>query len=748
MAAARGPRWRWLASAGNLLTGALLCVSGVAFLIFAVMPADLATEVYLAGAVGFVLLLLARRSRQGWRRALVLMLCLLLTLRYFSWRVTETFVYYDPASLIAALLLMAAEVYSFVLTLLGLFVNFAPITRPVAPAPSGGDVPRVDILVPSYNESPELLAVTLCAAGQITYPDGRCQVHLLDDGGTDQKCSDPNPARAAAARERRRTLQALCARFGAVYHTRARNHHAKAGNINDALSSLSGDLVLILDADHVPTADILSRTVPLFQADSNLFLVQTPHFFTNPDTIEKNLGLFQKMPGENEVFHRAIQSGLDFWNSTIFCGSAALLHRARLLEVGGIATNTITEDAETALALHARGYRSACVAHPMVAGLAPETFVGMVTQQVRWAQGMIQIFLLCNPLGRRGLTVAQRIGYLSCILYWLFPFARLIFLAAPIAYLVFGLRIYAANATGVLVFVLPHMVASLISSDTLFGRFRWPIIPHIYETLLGLLILRPLWATLRNPRAPNFKVTPKGEQVGADFISPLAVPFYVVCAITLAALPIGLWRLANEPTHRDTLLITLFWEMLNALLLLGALGALFERRQRRAVPRLAANMPAALLYNGERHGGRIVDLSMGGARFDADGPVGDPAAAGRLEIEVVVPHVAGPVRLRVHVRTQQPGWVGLAFAADDAQFGQIVRLVHGDSGRWSAFWSDSARSTGVWTAITILPRAGMAALALHGAFLARRAVAALPVRRRRSSILPTELPNGLGSWTA
>ena len=722
---------------------ALSVLGAACFLLCASIPVDVETEVWLALTVGCAIAALACRPRKGFWRGLLLLLCLLLSLRYFTWRITETLVYYDPVSFIAALLLFGAELYGLLLMLLGLFVNVAPITRVMDPAPLRDDAPRVDVLVPSYNEDPDLLAVTICAATQIAYPAGRLHVHLLDDGGTDAKCDDPDPARAAIARRRRQDLQALCARFGATYRTRPRNIHAKAGNINEALPNLSGELVLILDADHVPTADILARTVPLYRHDPKLFLVQTPHFFMNPDTVEKNLDLFLKMPGENEMFHRAIQSGLDFWNAAIFCGSAAVIHRGRLLEVGGIATSTITEDAETALALHARGYTSAYVARPMVAGLAPETFTGMVTQRVRWGQGMAQILLLKNPLGRPGLTVAQRLGYLSLSIYWFFPFARVIFLFAPVAYLVFGLRIYAANTAGVLAFVLPHIIASAVSNAALFNRFRWPLISHVYETLLGLLMLRPLVATLRNPRAPDFKVTPKGEHLHTDFVSPLARPFYVILGITILAFPMGIWRIYADAGQMDLTLTTMGWEVFNLLVLLGALGALFERKQRRGMPRLAADMPAALVADGRRVEGAITNLSTGGTRFVARDAAMDLASNSPLEIEVAPPHLTDPVRLRVLLRTRQGGLCGLAFAPGEDQFRRIVSLVHGDSGRWAAFWADENRTSRATAVFRMLLHTGLAAMGSHALHIAHKAWAGLPTRRPAANIRKTRARNDL-----
>ena len=111
----------------------------------------------------------------------------------------------------------------------------------------------------------------------------------------------------------------------------------KISCINEGINQGCGELILILDCDHVPARDFLRQTIGFFIQDSDLFLLQTPHFFINPDPLEKNLETFRKGPSENEMFYAAIQPGLDFWNASFFCGSAAILRRKHLLEVGGIA---------------------------------------------------------------------------------------------------------------------------------------------------------------------------------------------------------------------------------------------------------------------------------------------------------------------------------------------------------------------------------------------------------------------------
>ena len=87
------------------------------------------------------------------------------------------------------------------------------------------------------------------------------------------------------------------------------------------------------------------RVVP--EAIRKLGMLQTPHHFYSPDPFERNLGQFRVIPNEGELFYGIVQDGNDFWNATFFCGSCAVLRRTALDEIGGIAAETVTEDAHT-----------------------------------------------------------------------------------------------------------------------------------------------------------------------------------------------------------------------------------------------------------------------------------------------------------------------------------------------------------------------------------------------------------------
>ncbi len=712
-----------------------LLLGGVLFL--TALPVDLAVQAAFSVVALLLLAILRRRRKQRFGRIFSLIVMLMISLRYMFWRTSFTLVYADFLSFIGTILLYGAEVYGFLLFLLGSVVNLSPVNRASAPvAWDDAALPSVDVLVPSYNENSELLAITLVAATQIRYPKDQLTVYLLDDGGTVEKRSDPDPVKAAAAQARHVELQSLCRRFGVCYLTRERNRHAKAGNMNEALPRVHGHLVLVLDADHVPAADILEKTVGFFQRDPKLFLVQTPHFFINADPVEKNLNTFAFMPGESEMFHRVIQKGLDFWNASFFCGSAALLRRSCLDELGGFAHQSITEDAETALLLHARGYHSAYVGQPMVAGLAPESFSGFVTQRMRWAQGMVQIFMLRNPLFIGGLTVWQRLGYLSNCLFWFFPFARVIYLLAPTAYLFFGLKIYHASAAQFLAYTLPYFIASMYATGVLFGNVRWPFISFVYEVMQSPFSLNAVWQAIRNPRAPNFQVTPKGGQIGRDYISPLAGPFYRIFLVLTMAMAVGFYRIRfGNPQEMDVAIVTMLWNLFNYLIILAVLGALYERRQRHRTHWMPANLAASLtLADGTvRPGrvvglslgvlvltadqtanlvrpGRVVGLSLGGARFVPQRGSSPIPTEGTLSLAIENRSLGRFSRIEVGPRRRGRAdrSLGLAFEiGDDRAFAELISLVYGDSERWRKFWDSRLKPVGMVRSLVILVLRGM-----------------------------------------
>lgn len=604
----------------RVITLALLAI----FTLIIIQPLSIYSQgVFALMMLGLVIVLYHVRP-QGYRRFLRLLFLLSVALiagRYVVWRVTTTLPSpEDPLAMILGLALFAAEAYTIMMVALNFFVISDPIRRLPAPLPEDTSLwPTVDVYIPTYNEDPELVAHTVRAAVAMDYPKDKFTVYLLDDGGTEQKLSHPD--NGAAAHRRAEKLKALCRRLGAVYMTRERNEHAKAGNMNAAFSRTTGDLIAVFDADHVPTREFLKRTVGYFVRDKKAFLVQTPHAFISPDPIEKNLKLSESMPGENEMFYALVQPGLDRWGASFFCGSAALLSRAALNESGGFSGKSVTEDAETAITLHSRGWRSYYVDEPLITGLQPETFAGFVGQRSRWLQGMIQIFLFKNPLLIRGLSLAQRICYLSIQLFWLFPAARVVFFFAPLVFLFFGVGIYVATIQEFLVYAVPYLIAMLTLGHACYGHLRRPFMSDLYEAVQSVYLIKALVGVLIRPFAPTFNVTDKGETIDEDDLSHLVTPFVLMTILLIAGECVAAWKFFANPDVSGVMIIVGAFNTFNLALALAALGVMCERRQRRKYPRLPANMDAQVKIGDRRIDARIEDLSVRGASLVIDAQI-------------------------------------------------------------------------------------------------------------------------------
>lgn len=614
-------------------------------------------------------------------------------LRYAFWRTMETIPWETHGvALTLALLLYAVEMFAIGFFFLTSFVVADPINRARPnPIKTVAEVPTVDIFVPSYNEPASMLAITLAAATSLRYPAHKLTVYLCDDGGTDQRCNDPDPEKAAAAIERRVQLQGLCRKLGATYLTRAQNTSAKAGNLSAAFARSDSDLIVVFDADHVPTNDFLERTVGYFVQDPRLFLVQTPHYFLNYDPVEKNIGVMNKIPPENEMFYSVIQKGLDKWNASFFCGSGAVMRRVALQENNGFSGESITEDAETALALHARGWKSMYVDRAMLAGLQPETVTSFIAQRSRWAQGMTQIFLLKNPLLQPGLSIAQRLCYTSSSAFWFFPLIRLTFLMAPLIYLFTGFDIYVATVEQFMSYTVIYLAAVLLLQNAMFRKVRWPLISEVYETVLTPYLWRVILSTIRKPRAPTFKVTAKDETLDEDYLAPIASSIFILAGLLAVGVVVALWRWSAFPGDRAIVALVGGWCFFNLLLVVTASGAMCERRQRRRAPRVDLDGAADLILpTGEIISGRLIDISMTGlqvripysdaaTRLTAGKEVRIVPAAPRNDarraIDSVVANVAsdgGVIRL------------GLSFPEEQSaeSLRMIARVMFSDSERW------------------------------------------------------------------
>jgi len=659
----------------------------------------------------------ARWSHSLPGRLFFLSIVFYLSLRYLVWRVFDTLVYLNFVEFTLMAMLFLAEMEVALVHFMGMFSNVWPtssVKKPPLPE-NEEDYPVIDVFIPTYNEPEEIVEITVSACKALHYPKNKLKIHILDDGATLAKREHPDTG--SIAWNRYHVLKEFCKQEGINYITREKNERAKAGNINNALAQTNGELILFLDCDHVPTADFLEYTAGHFLQNPKLFLVQTPHFFINPDPIEKNLHTFHTAPSENEMFFRGTHPGINLWNSSFFCGSAAIIRRKALEEVGGFQGESITEDAETSLDLHSKGWESIFVGKPLVCGLSPETFGDFIVQRSRWCQGMLQLGFLKNPLWMKGLTIPQRICYSSFYLYWFFGFARVLFFVAPTLFILFDLHIYHASTMQVAAYALPHLVASLLATDLLFGRYRWPFFSELYESVQSIFLLLPVFNVIANPHKPQFMVTPKGVHLDHDYLNPLATPFYIMFTIMISALAVAFYRWFNEPHLQDVIFLCTCWLILNLIVALASLGAFWERHQIRHFHRAWAQGEIKFSLKNvhadnrrtPKYEGSLTDLSLSGLGFNTDVQL---ELKHNQELTIFAKDSYGnsyqfPAIVKRAKKEQENMVVGCEFTVPKQHFKSLIGLVYGDSKRWSDFWRRPSTHPGPLGILNFFVRMGI-----------------------------------------
>ena len=545
------------------------------------VPLDLTGQLlFSAGSFGAALLL----SRTPGRLTTLAMIVLSISAssRYMYWRVTDTVGFTNWVDACFGFGLLLAELYAFLVLLIGYFQTAWPLQRRPVPMPQDVDSwPSVDVFIPTYNEPLEVVKQTVFSAMQMDWPEDRLHVYVLDDG-------------------RREEFRDFCEELGVGYLTRDNNAHAKAGNINAALAVTGSDYVTIFDCDHIPTRSFLQICMGWFIRDPKLAMLQTPHHFFSPDPFEKNLDTFHVMPNEGELFYGIVQDGNDLWNAAFFCGSCAIIKRAPLLEVGGVAVETVTEDAHTALKLSRHGYNTAYLELPQAAGLATESLSAHVGQRIRWARGMAQICRVDNPLFGPGLKLGQRLCYFNAMLHFFYGLPRLVFLTAPLAYLFFSAHVFQATAAMITAYALPHLMHASITNSRIQGRFRYSFWNEVYESVLAWYIMRPVLVAFVNPKLGKFNVTAKGWVIEQSYFDwSIARPYLILLLLNLLGFVVGIWRMvAVGPSSEvfSTLVINMVWTAYNIILTSASLAVASETRQVRSTPRVTAALPAALRF--------------------------------------------------------------------------------------------------------------------------------------------------------
>ncbi|HEY60497.1 MAG TPA: glycosyltransferase [Anaerolineae bacterium] len=508
---------------------------------------------------------------------------------YIWWRATATL---NPDLPFFSWVLWSAEAFGLVSYFL-----FSWITRNIAPKipytkPAKGL--KVDIFIPTYDEDLDIIEATLVGCQKIQYAH---TTYVLDDGN-------------------RAEVKKLAQNQECVYITRPTHENAKAGNINYALQQTDGEFIVVLDADMVPQPNYLERTLGYFK-DKKLALVQLPQEFYNWDSIQHgSKGTYWH---EQSLFFRVIQPGKNYSDSAFWCGSPSVIRRSALLEVGGVATETITEDIHTTVRLHSRGWKTMFVNEPLAFGIAPQTIKAFLLQRLRWAQGTMQLYRSKDsPLWVRGLTMKQRLSYLSSFLAYFEAFQKLILLLTPILILSFDIFPMDVDLIPFMLRWVPYFILNIFANQ-LEGRGVFNYFKTEKYNLLKTIIFIQSTFTLFGKKSLTFRVTPKTTDSSVYRHERISIRWYMgILGVIVAAMIYAVVRifLPHAQTFTwDAFVIAFVWAGYNSYVIFLAIREILTKRHERKQYRFQINAAGEIINtsSGQAENVHIIDLSITGA---------------------------------------------------------------------------------------------------------------------------------------
>jgi cellulose synthase (UDP-forming) len=498
---------------------------------------------------------------------------------------------------------------------------------PEGDRPADGDRPlTVDLFIPTFNEDPELVRVSIRDAKAMSYPHPiDLRVHVLDDG-------------------KRAVMHDIAVEEGVGYLTRSSNIGYKAGNLRNALELTHGDLLVICDADTRVFPHFLTRTLGYFR-DPKVAWVQTPQWFYDldegtplPDWLGRRLHLgalgralgrgVQRVFGEirmgkdplgndPEMFYDVILRRRS-WANAAFCCGAGSVHRreavmeaalkafaeqvdkdvaraiadvtdetlrgelAAMVSVEAVRANELTpykfhvsEDIYTSIILHSdkeRGWKSVFHAEPLSKMLSPQDLLTWTIQRFKYAGGTLDIAKNDSPL-RRTLSFWQKLMYGTTIYSYLAPLWTLILLVMPIVYFFTGISAVTAYDAPFYAHVVPFLMVNRIAFMlTTWGVESWR--GEQYYLAFFWTNLQAIVHVLRG-KPVKFTVTPKVKQAG-NFVR-LVWPQLAILSLTAVGIAFRGVLVGFSHSPPGPYVVNIFWGLWNASCLMAMLGAAFYK---------------------------------------------------------------------------------------------------------------------------------------------------------------------------
>jgi cellulose synthase/poly-beta-1,6-N-acetylglucosamine synthase-like glycosyltransferase len=353
--------------------------------------------------------------------------------------------------------------------------------------------PSVSLIVPTYRESSDSIKSMIDHFGLVDYPRERIHLYICDDA--------PDPFDKIE-------MEQMCSgRDNVTYVSRYSRIGYKAGAVNNVLRRITSQYVICLDADHLPTRNLVKRLVESIQSLGNDFLM-FPQYFRNENenNIARTTALMQKVDYVFDRFARTVTNSA-FCVTTNWIASTDTLHA-----IGGLDETTITEDLATGIVAHANGFKIGVIEDALAFGLTPNKLDAWRKQQYRWSYGTFHVARTVFKRYWRSLSLSQVFDYLQCISWYL---------VGPLSFALYLFPILSAFGLGFLKITNPLLFVSAtlgiigfswFASNAASLRVARSLKRVIMKQAIGLCVsdvyVKALLDNLRGKK-PEFHVTDK-----------------------------------------------------------------------------------------------------------------------------------------------------------------------------------------------------------------------------------------------
>jgi hypothetical protein len=402
-------------------------------------------------------------------------------------------------------------------------------------------------------------------------------------------------------------LAGMCDELGIDYRTRVRREGGTAAQLNAVLPTLDTEFVVVLAPDQVANRDFIGRTLAHFD-DASVALVQTPIDFYNEDSFEHVVRGRERFAEQN-LFERVQGAGRNRLGAAYWNGGGAMLRRSALLAVGGVAPGTGAEGLATSIALHRAGWTSIHHNEVLARGLGAVDAAEYADRRSSACSGSMQVLRTGNAAFGKGLTLGQRVSYVSTLTDWLGAWRSLGYLLVPALALLLALT-PAAGPVAMFAVLFPLAFAARLLARRALGRGEAPVGDL---TVFGIIRMA---VTLR---ATTTLITGRPAALSATDRDPRRVPAVIWALVGLNAAGLA-WYAATLvgllPVSYPYSVIAAgaaLWSVGN-LVFLGRAAARIQSRHfggdRRRAHRI--EVEGHVFLDGERV--HVLDLSLTGVR--------------------------------------------------------------------------------------------------------------------------------------